>query len=276
MIVFAKRWTPSRLYPVARPVYHRIVVPLHCWVVAQTDRLLRRKYDGMVLPPALLRYKVRGTPSGSEFASVGRQCAVTIRDSLMAFGVDLAACRSILDFGCGCGGTLLWLRELAPGAVINGTDIDESAIDWCRSHLSFASFGVNSAEPPLAYADGQFDLVYAISVFTHLDEGLQTSWLGELRRVVAPGGICLLTLHGPRSWPDMPAQDQASLRSKGFVFVRTDATKGLFPDWYQAAFHSRAYVEATFDRYFEIVGCIPHEMDQHQNYVVLRRRREHA
>lgn len=266
-----KRRTPAALYPLARSVYHRVVVPVECWGVATADLLLKRTYEGRVLPPALLRFKVRGTPSGSSFASIGRTCAQDIRDTLLTAGCRLDQFRSILDFGCGCGGTLVWLKELAPTAALSGTDIDAEAIDWCRANLSFGRFSTNEAMPPLAYADGSFDLVYAVSVFTHLDEDFQFRWLQELRRVVAPGGICLITLHGPGSWNEIPEHDEATLTSRGFVFVRTEATRGLFPDWYQTAFHTRSYVEERFARFFDVIGFVPRGMANHQDVVILRR-----
>ena len=160
--------------------------------------------------------------------------------------------------------------DLAPAASISGTDIDAQAIDWCRANLPFATFATNGALPPLAYPDASFDLVYAISVFTHLDEDYQLRWLQELRSVVKPGGTCLVTLHGPNTWNEMPAQDQQTLAQQGFVFIRTDATRGLFPDWYQNAFHLREYVETTFSKYFDVVGFLPRGLANHQDIVVLR------
>jgi SAM-dependent methyltransferase len=266
-----KRRTPPALYPLARSVYHRVVAPMECWGVAAADRLLSRTYEGRVLPPALMRFKVRGSPSGDGFATIGRACANDIRDALRASGRELTEFGSILDFGCGCGGTLVWLRDLAPTATLSGTDIDASAIDWCRANLAYGQFGTNDALPPLGYADATFDLVYAVSVFTHLDEEFQFQWLQELRRILAPGGICLITLHGPGSWNEMPARDEATLTSRGFVFVRTEVTRGLFPDWYQTAFHTRSYVEQRFASYFDVVGFVPRGMANHQDVVVLRR-----
>ncbi len=271
MIHAIKRRTPTALFPLARTIYRRYVVPIECWGVAAADRWLSRTYEGRVLPPALLRFKVRGSSSGATFAAVGRRCSEDLVAALREFGIDLGRFRSILDFGCGCGGTLLWFRDLAPTASISGTDIDASAIDWCRENLPFARFGTNGAMPPLRYPDASFDFVYAISVFTHLDEDYQFRWLEELRRTVAPGGICLVTLHGPGSWNEMPARDQETLQNSGFVFVRTEVSRGLFPDWYQTAFHMRSYVETHFTSYFDIVGFIPRGLADLQDVVVMRR-----
>ena len=52
-----------------------------------------------------------------------------------------------------------------------------------------STFEANNALPPLLFPDCAFDLVFAISVFTHLDEQYQLAWLAELRRVAQPGAI---------------------------------------------------------------------------------------
>ena len=98
LVATVKRWTPPALFPIARTVYHRIVAPIECWGVEAADRLLSRTYEGRVLPPALLRFKVRGSSSGDAFAQIGRDCAKNIDATLRTFGRDLASNTSILDF----------------------------------------------------------------------------------------------------------------------------------------------------------------------------------
>lgn len=267
-----RRRTPRSLFPLARTLYHRLVVPVECAAVAAADRLLQRTYAGRTLPPAALRFKVRGTPSGNVFARVGRDSARQIDEALGRAGRRLADYRSILDFGCGCGGTLTWVRDLAPKASLSGTDIDDEAIAWCRAHLPWASVGTNAAQPPLPYTDASFDLVYALSVFTHLDETHERQWLGELRRIIAPGGTCLVTLHGPDTATSLTARDRQRLTDHGFVFVRTNATRGLFPEWYQNAYHEPWYVQETFAEYFDVGPYVPRGLIGHQDIVVLSRR----
>jgi len=71
---------------------------------------------------------------------------------------------------------------------VHGSDYNPRLVRWCRESLPFADFRVNGLQPPLPYADGELEFVYAISIFTHLTEALQDAWLQELARVLAPGG----------------------------------------------------------------------------------------
>jgi SAM-dependent methyltransferase len=72
-------------------------------------------------------------------------------------------------------------------------------IEWCRRNLSgFAQFKVNGAKPPLDFPAEKFAFVYAYSVFTHLAPELQIPWFEEMVRVLRPGGVLLLTVHGRR------------------------------------------------------------------------------
>ena len=54
----------------------------------------------------------------------------------------------------------------------------------------------HGVRPPLPFADESFDLVYAVSVFTGLEETDQLVWMNELARVVRPDGAIIVTFHG--------------------------------------------------------------------------------
>ena len=103
---------------------------------------------------------------------------------------------SILDWGCGPGRIIRHLPDLIPGATYYGTDYNPLSIQWCRQYLPGISFSLNRLLPPMDFKDHTFDLVYGISVFTHLSEMAHQVWIEELNRVLKPGGILFLTLHG--------------------------------------------------------------------------------
>jgi SAM-dependent methyltransferase len=104
--------------------------------------------------------------------------------------------RAVLDFGCGAGRTIRHFAGLAPGCELWGCDIDPRCVEWNQRHLSPpASFALNGELPPLPFENGRFDLVYAMSVFTHIAIHW-AAWLLELDRVLAPGGRLLASFMG--------------------------------------------------------------------------------
>lgn len=193
-----------------------------CWYVGLRDRRYIEKTGFVRLPPA----------------SLGKRCSESIEASLKKIGKDFDSFQDVLDFGCGCGRTLIWFANPPRSPRLHGTDIDAEAISWCRDNLDFAEFGVNNPLPPLEYPSEAFDLIYAISVFTHLDEDCQFRWLDELKRITGPKGIVLLTLHGPRFWKDLPPEDVADLRGERFKFISSNVMKGIFPEQCQNAYHT--------------------------------------
>jgi SAM-dependent methyltransferase len=236
--------------------------------------------SALPLPPPLLRYRVDGQMDGDTFVSVGRNCAQDLKRSLTAMGKDLYAFENVLDFGCGCGRVLRYFHDHPESCRFFGTDIDPEAIAWCRARLLFATFGVNDRFPPLPFAAETFDLIYGISVFTHLDEDYQSAWLHELRRVTRPGGTLMLSLHGAYAQGIALRQgvfgrrDAETLRDKGFLFqvLETGRFKrdGL-PDFYQCAFHTEPYVRETWSRVFTVRDYVERGINNHQDLVLLTR-----
>jgi SAM-dependent methyltransferase len=104
--------------------------------------------------------------------------------------------KRVLDFGCGAGRTLRHFAADAERADFWGCDIDADSIAWLQTHLEppFHVFR-NSELPPLDMPDGFFDLIWCVSVFTHLTD-TWSAWLIELRRVLAPGGLLVITYMG--------------------------------------------------------------------------------
>ena len=106
--------------------------------------------------------------------------------------------KRVLDFGCGAGRTLRHLLD--EPAELYGCDVHGPSIRWLEEHLSPPLNVVQSGtRPPLPYEAGAFDLVYALSVFTHIAEGW-AGWLLELRRILRPDGILVATFMNDESW----------------------------------------------------------------------------
>jgi 2-polyprenyl-3-methyl-5-hydroxy-6-metoxy-1,4-benzoquinol methylase len=196
--------------------------------------------DGLPVPSPNLIHLVAGTPESAWFLYGGRLAADSIRQALAKNGVELDSMRSILDFGCGCGRVVRnWARL---PAQVHGSDSNGRLIRWCRRHLPFATFATNRPHPPLPYGDGQFDLVYALSVFTHLPAHMQRPWMEELNSRFEAGE---LVVRGA----DAPGRNECG------------------------AYHPAAYVQNVLAAGFRLMDHLPQGArgNPHQDLVVLRK-----
>lgn len=198
----------------------------------------------------MLRFRVSESIATGEFYRIGSGSAHLIEESLQTAGKMIPPGVRILDFGCGCGRTLRWLLLRHPNSEFHGVDVDLEAIEWCAKHLKPGRFYATSPTPPLPFPSKHFDVVYSISVFTHLDECMQDLWLSELGRVLKADGVLLFTVHGSLAAQQLDPEGKEALRYSGFVHRRSTKLKGLVPDWYQTTWHSQEYILAQLSRRF--------------------------
>jgi SAM-dependent methyltransferase len=105
----------------------------------------------------------------------------------------LSSAMKVLDFGCGWGRIIrFFLRDLPPEDLF-GIDPGETIIALCRQTNHWCNFQISNPLPPTSFADNTFDLIYSVSVFSHLPEDVHESWLVEFKRIVKPGGLVIAT-----------------------------------------------------------------------------------
>ncbi len=215
------------------------------WVAQRSD-----------LPPALLRFRVSESTSEKNFVEIGEGCARIIEARCIENNVALHTGTQVLDFGCGCGRTIMWLMRDHPEANFYGCDVDSDAILWCRERLGGGDFLANNALPPLPYDSAYFDVIYCFSVFTHLNESMQDAWLDELRRILKPSGILIITVHGRNAASHLNSEDRLALEAGGILHKTSRKLKGFVPEWYQTTWHSRAYILSRLSRQFDDVSYV--------------------
>lgn len=62
----------------------------------------------------------------------------------------------------------------------------------------------------LPFDDGDFDIVTMLAVFEHIDPQRLVHLMAEIKRVLKPGGLCILTT--PAAWTDAVLRTLAALR----------------------------------------------------------------
>ncbi|MEU0984714.1 class I SAM-dependent methyltransferase [Streptomyces griseus] len=200
-----------------------------------------------LMPPAHLRARVTGVEDEAMFQFFGHRIASEIQalfdNNRLPFGTPG---QTIVDFGCGCARVLRHVIPQKPQARYYGVDVDAQAIEWCRNNLADrAEFAVTERLPPLPFDDATVDVVYGVSVFSHIPEGDQQTWLAEFSRILTPGGILLLSVNGATVARMATKPVREKLEQDGIAYVRDGGISGL-PDWYQMCFHTRHHIERSW------------------------------
>ncbi len=103
---------------------------------------------------------------------------------------------SILDWGCGFGRICRYFNYEFPGSKTIGVEIDDLNLEWMRRHLKHVTPLQTSLDAFIDLPDDSVDLIYGISVMTHIRESQQEAWMRELTRILAPKGLMMLTTAG--------------------------------------------------------------------------------
>lgn len=166
--------------------------------------------------------------------------------------------KRVLDFGCGAGRTLRHLLEEAHQGEIWGCDIDEPSVSWLERNLAPPIRPLwNQDEPPLPFADASFDLVYALSVFSHLAESW-SAWLVELHRVLSDDGLLVATFHGRGTWELGVAGGRGVPFDEDVIGMHVEHFGSSFSDsWGPAVYLSEWWIRGHWGRAFDVLAFEP-------------------
>ena len=188
---------------------------------------------------------------------------------LEAVGQPLLGMPRVLEFASGHGRfTRHLVKALGPERVVV-SDVVPDAVEF-----SCATFGVegfaSASVPEDVRWPGQYDLVFVLSLFSHLPRSTWARWLRVLYGAVAPGGVLVFTTHGLKA----ARFDSVALDEDGFFFAASSESNAIDAQEYGTTFTAPEFVLA---RIAETVGAdrlvhqAPVHFWNHQDAYVLRK-----
>jgi len=256
-------------------------VTLHLGAHYRVREVLEKTGLSAAAPPESIHSMGRGSLA----AGGSMYYADLVIGALQQVGAELGPAASILDFGCSSGRVIRVLKAYDAAFKCYGCDPNAEAIQWAQRNLPGIDFAISALRPPLSYGPGQFDLVFAISIWSHMNQKSARAWLAEMRRIVRSDGLFLLTFHG-RSSIDYYAANRLhdlalmektrrDLINRGFSFFDRFGKSG---DWgvkdsqWGEAYMSLRWLEETSRRGWQCLYYQAGLVEGNQDLAVLRAR----
>ncbi|MGB0371059.1 MAG: class I SAM-dependent methyltransferase [Opitutales bacterium] len=231
--------------------------------------------ENVLWPNADRRFRVHGSRDLEPFILEGLSCAKKIEALAEAYSEMPLKQLNVLDWGCGCARVGRWLH--GKFKELSGVDIDADNAAWCREYFDSGEWKGCELSPPLPFDGDTFDLLYGVSVFTHIAESAQSMWLKELSRVLKPNALALVSVHGPSSAARFGLSDTSwdEWRRCGILDLGPSRDlEAVFGEHehYRGTLHTEAYLRDNWSEFFEVEAVVPAIFGNHQDVVVLRNR----
>lgn len=170
--------------------------------------------------------------------------------------LDLVKNKKVLDAACGEGyGTNLISQH---AQFVWGIDISEDSIDWANKayHSKNIEFKVSDIQT-LPIPDQSVDVVVSFETIEHVDEKAQEKFLNEIRRVLQPDGILIMSTPDKRLYSDIVG------------FTNTFHIKEFYENEFQLFLQSKfknTYMFRQGFRTFSYLGACHVEENQSEYY----------
>jgi len=120
-----------------------------------------------------------------------------VKNILRTNNISINSSTIICDFGCGWGRISRFFLKDIPEKNIFGLDCTSEAVEICKETYNLGQFYEIPYEPPYnVIKDNTFDVIFAFSIFSHLNKTPALKIIQEYHRILKPGGIFIITSRG--------------------------------------------------------------------------------
>ncbi|MFP4208498.1 MAG: class I SAM-dependent methyltransferase [Wenzhouxiangella sp.] len=157
---------------------------------------------------------------------------------LEALDRPLLKTENMLEFACGFGRFTRHLAPILPGRV-SCADVLPGSVDFVAEQFGVTAFP-SAFKPDQVRFPDRYELVFVLSLFTHLPVPAWRAWLQALAGAVRPGGLLLLSFHNEPA----AAEFGVNFDDSGIFFQPSSESPCLDTACYGTTLTTRAVVES--------------------------------
>lgn len=188
---------------------------------------------------------------------------------LEAVDHPLLKTRSVLEFASGHGRFTRHLVKALGADRVVASDVVADAVTFAKETFGVAGF-VSASVPEAVQWSRQHDLVFVLSLFSHLPHATWARWLKRLYDMVAPGGVLVFTTHGAEA----VCKQGVVLDGDGYFFAPSSESNAIDGQEYGTTFTSEAYVRLRIAEHLpdaQLLRFAPRQFWHHQDAYVVKK-----
>ena len=181
-----------------------------------------------------------------EYLSDGWRTMSELLLLLEAVDRPLLKIESVLEFAAGFGRFTRHLAKVLPGRL-TCSDVMPGSVDFLCEQFGVA--GVESShDPEKLVLPKQYELVFVLSMFTHLPPRMWAPWLRALKRAVKPGGLLVFSVHNESYAKGIGVVFDAD----GTHFISSSESPSIDAETYGTTFTTKTFVEDSVNSVFGV------------------------
>lgn len=175
-----------------------------------------------------------------EYISDGWRTLSELLLLLEKLNIRLSNCGSFLEFASGFGRFTRHLVNPVGSSRLWVSDVVDGSIDFLRDTFGVSGF-YSSLDPRRIDVEKKFEIIFVLSLFSHLPEASWQPWISKLMSMLEPGGVLIFTTHGERASRDMGYV----IPESGYGFVEQSESRTIDESCYGTTFASEQYVTSA-------------------------------
>ncbi|HEX4857853.1 MAG TPA: methyltransferase domain-containing protein [Usitatibacteraceae bacterium] len=183
-----------------------------------------------------------------EYLSDGWRTLAELMLVMDAVGKPLPRVESMLEFAAGFGRFTRHLARVLPGRVACA-DVLPGTTDFLHGQFGVRTFA-SSHVPEDIRAPARYELVFVLSLFTHLPVAIWPRWIRALQSMLSEDGVLVFTTHSERT----AKREGVQFAADGTFFVASSESPSIDADLYGTTFTTRAFSERVVQ---EATGVAP-------------------
>jgi SAM-dependent methyltransferase len=150
---------------------------------------------------------------------------------------------SFLEFASGHGRFTRHLVKAIGAGRVTVSDVVNDAVSFSTQTFGVRGFQ-SSLIPEQVVFPQKYDVVFVLSLFSHLPKSTWSRWLKCLYDGVAPGGVLVFSTHGLKA----AKHDNVTFDEEGFFFAPSSESQAIDVEQYGTTFTSEDFVQSQIEQ----------------------------